>query len=159
MTIDADNRLKVKDMHFYCQPWFLVKCLVLRLIKWDFMGRVAGILMLGYRYNSTKVPVSLVRHACRGRFWWWPCQFPDRGRQCTGLPSGHPSSCGCSLPRSLVALAWYQPLSTTNNTVTKGTKLLKRGIVIRKLSFAPRSRAALSLTIAAQFLRCRGRSL
>ena len=26
------------------------------------MGRVAGILMLGYRYNSTKVPVSLVRH-------------------------------------------------------------------------------------------------
>ena len=26
------------------------------------MGRVAGILMLGCRYNSTKVPVSLVRH-------------------------------------------------------------------------------------------------
>ena len=42
--------------------------------------------------------------------------------------------------------------------VTKGTKLLKRGIVIRKLSFAPRSSAALSLTIAAQFLRCRRRS-
>ena len=42
----------------------------------------------------------------------------------------------------------------TNNTVTKGTKLPKSRTVIRKLSFAPRSRAALSLTIAAQFLRC-----
>jgi len=31
----------------------------------------------------------------------------------------------------------------TNNTVTKGTKLPENGIVIRKLSFAPRSRAAL----------------
>ena len=47
----------------------------------------------------------------------------------------------------------------TNNTVTKGTKLPESRTVIRKLSFAPRSRAALSLTIAAQFLRCRGRSL
>jgi len=46
----------------------------------------------------------------------------------------------------------------TNNTVTKGTKLPKNGIVIRKLSFAPRSCAALSLTIATQFLRCRRRS-
>ena len=46
----------------------------------------------------------------------------------------------------------------TNNTVTKGTKLPKSRTVIRKLSFAPRSRAALSLTIAAQFLRCRRRS-
>ena len=46
----------------------------------------------------------------------------------------------------------------TNNTVTKGIKLLKRGIVIRKLSFAPQNLAALSLTIAAQFLRCRRRS-
>ncbi len=40
----------------------LSNALFLRLIKWDFMGRVAGILMLGYwysytlgcRYNSTK---------------------------------------------------------------------------------------------------------
>ena len=48
--------------------------------------------------------------------------------------------------------------STTNNTVTKGTKLSENRTVIRKLSFAPRSRAALSLTIAAQFLRCRRRS-
>ena len=47
----------------------------------------------------------------------------------------------------------------TNNTVTKGTKLPESRTVIRKLSFAPRSRAALSLTIAAQFLRCRGVSL
>ena len=47
----------------------------------------------------------------------------------------------------------------TNNTVTKGTKLPENRTVIRKLSFAPRSRAALSLTIAAQFLRCRGRPL
>ena len=46
----------------------------------------------------------------------------------------------------------------TNNTVTKGTKLPKSRTVIRKLSFAPRSRTALSLTIAAQFLRCRRRS-
>ena len=46
----------------------------------------------------------------------------------------------------------------TNNTVTKGTKLPESRTVIRKLSFAPRSRAALSLTIAAQFLRCRRRS-
>jgi len=46
----------------------------------------------------------------------------------------------------------------TNNTVIKGTKLPKSRTVIRKLSFAPRSHAALSLTIAAQFLRCRGRS-
>ena len=44
----------------------------------------------------------------------------------------------------------------TNNTVIKGTKLPESRTVIRKLSFAPRSRAALSLTIAAQFLRCRG---
>ena len=58
----------------------------------------------------------------------------------------------------LVFLAWYQPLSTTNNTVTKGTKLPESRTVIRKLSFAPRSRAVLSLTIAAQFLRCRRRS-
>jgi len=43
-----------------------------------------------------------------------------------------------------------------NNTVTKGTKLPENGTVIRKLSFAPRSHAALSLPIAAQFLRCRG---
>ena len=47
----------------------------------------------------------------------------------------------------------------TNNTVTKGTKLPENRTVIRKLSFAPRSRAALSLSMAAQFLRCRGRSL
>ena len=45
------------------------------------------------------------------------------------------------------------------NTVTKGTKLPKSRTVIRKLSFAPRSRAALSLSIATQFLRCQGRSL
>ena len=44
----------------------------------------------------------------------------------------------------------------TNNTVTKGAKLPESRTVIRKLSFAPRSRAALSLPIAAQFLRCRG---
>ena len=42
----------------------------------------------------------------------------------------------------------------TNNTGTKATKLPESRTVIRKLSFAPRSRAALSLTIAAQFLRC-----
>jgi len=35
-------------------------------------------------------------------------------------------------------LAWYQPLSTTNNTVTKGTKLSENRTVIRKLSFALR---------------------
>ena len=46
----------------------------------------------------------------------------------------------------------------TNNTVTKATKLPESRTVIRKLSFAPRSRVALSLTIAAQFLRCRRRS-
>ena len=46
----------------------------------------------------------------------------------------------------------------TNNTVTKGTKLSKNRTVIRELSFAPQGYAALSLTIAAQFLRCqRGR--
>jgi hypothetical protein len=37
----------------------------------------------------------------------------------------------------LVFSAWYQPLSTTNNTVTKGTKLPENRTVIRKLSFAP----------------------
>ena len=47
----------------------------------------------------------------------------------------------------------------TNNTVTKGTKLPKSGTVIRKVSFAPQNLAALSLTIAAQFLRYQGRSL
>ena len=46
----------------------------------------------------------------------------------------------------------------TNNTVTKGTKLPKSRTVIRKLSFVHRNHAALSLTIAAQFLRCRRRS-
>ena len=44
----------------------------------------------------------------------------------------------------------------TNNTVTKATKLPESRTVIRKLSF---SLDALSLPIAAQFLRCRGRSL
>jgi len=43
----------------------------------------------------------------------------------------------------------------TNNTVTKGTKLLENRTVIKKLSFEG---DALSLTIAAQFLRCRRRS-
>ena len=42
------------------------------------------------------------------------------------------------------------------DTVSKGTKLPKNGIVIKKLSFEG---DALSLSIAAQFLRCRGRSL
>ena len=42
----------------------------------------------------------------------------------------------------------------TNNTVTKGTKLSENRTVIKKLSFAPRSHAAVSLPIAAQFLRC-----
>ena len=46
----------------------------------------------------------------------------------------------------------------TNNTVTKGTKLPENRTVIKKLSFAPRSHTAFSLSIAAQFLRCRGRS-
>ena len=35
-------------------------------------------------------------------------------------------------------------------------KATEKRTVIKKLSFAPRSRAALSLTIAAQILRCRG---
>jgi hypothetical protein len=52
-------------------------------------------------------------------------------------------------------LAWYQPLSTTNNTVTKGTKLPENRTVIKKLSFEG---DALSLSMAAQFLRCRRRS-
>ena len=47
------------------------------------------------------------------------------------------------------------PLSTTNNTVTKGTKLSENRTVIKKLSFEG---DALSLSMAAQFLRCRGRS-
>jgi len=42
----------------------------------------------------------------------------------------------------------------TNNTVTNRGKLSKGGTVIRKLSFAPQGYAALSLPIAAQFLRC-----
>ena len=42
----------------------------------------------------------------------------------------------------------------TNNTVIKGTKLPKSGIVIKKLSFAL---DALSLSMATQFLRCRRR--
>ena len=48
--------------------------------------------------------------------------------------------------------------STTDNTVIRRTKLPKNGIVIRKLSFAPQGYAALSLTIAAQFLRCQRHS-
>ena len=40
----------------------------------------------------------------------------------------------------------------TNNTVIKGTKLPKNGIVIRKLSFEG---DALSLSMATQILRCR----
>ena len=40
--------------------------------------------------------------------------------------------------------------------VIKATKLSESRTVIRKLSFAPRSRAALSLSMVAQFLRCRG---
>ena len=43
---------------------------------------------------------------------------------------------------------------TANHTVNSRGKLPKSGIVIKKLSFAPRRRAALSLPIAAQFLRC-----
>ena len=45
---------------------------------------------------------------------------------------------------------------TANHTVNSTGKLPKNGIVIRKLSF---SLDALSLPIAAQFLRCRGSSL
>ena len=45
---------------------------------------------------------------------------------------------------------------TANHTVNGRGKLPKSGIVIRKLSFAHRNHAALSLTIAAQILRCRG---
>ena len=48
--------------------------------------------------------------------------------------------------------------STTNNTVIKGTKLPENGTVIRKLSFAHRNHTAFSLSMAAQFLRCRRRS-
>ena len=44
-------------------------------------------------------------------------------------------------------------------TVTKGTKLSENRTVIKKLSFAPQGYAALSLTIAAQFLHYRGRPL
>jgi len=40
---------------------------------------------------------------------------------------------------------------TANHTVNNRGKLPKSGIVIRKLSFAPRSRAALSLVTAVQF--------
>ena len=47
---------------------------------------------------------------------------------------------------------------TANHTVNSRGKLPKNGIVIKKLSFAPQNLAALSLTIAAQFLRCRRRS-
>ena len=43
--------------------------------------------------------------------------------------------CNTSLPRSLVFSAWYQPLSPTNNTVIRRTKLPESGTVIRKLSF------------------------
>ena len=43
----------------------------------------------------------------------------------------------------------------TNNTVIKGTKLPENQTVIKKLSFEG---DALSLSMAAQFLRCRGRS-
>ena len=45
---------------------------------------------------------------------------------------------------------------TVHNTVKGREKLWGSHTIIRKLSFAPRSRAALSLTIAAQFLRCYG---
>ncbi|MCI6866185.1 MAG: hypothetical protein MR849_08460, partial [Oscillibacter sp.] len=45
---------------------------------------------------------------------------------------------------------------TAKHTVNNRGKLPKSGIVIRKLSFAL---DALSLSMAAQFLRCRGRSL
>ena len=47
---------------------------------------------------------------------------------------------------------------TANHTVNGRGKLSKGGTVIRKLSFAPQGYAALSLTIAAQFLRCQRHS-
>ena len=46
----------------------------------------------------------------------------------------------------------------TNNTVTKGTKLPESRTVIRKLSFACGNFRPYSLSMAAQFLRCRRRS-
>ena len=83
---------------------------------------------------------------------------PGHSPRCSGPPSGRPFVFGCSPRRLLVFLAWYQPPFATNNTVTKGTKLPESRTVIRKLSFAHRSHAALSLSMAAQFLRCRRRS-
>ena len=47
---------------------------------------------------------------------------------------------------------------TANHTANGRGKLSKGGTVIRKLSIAPRSLAALSLSMATQFLRCRRRS-
>ena len=60
--------------------------------------------------------------------------------------------------RLKVQLAFCCLGRNSKSHLTKGTKLPESRTVIRKLSFAPRSRAALSLTIAAQFLRCRRRS-
>ena len=76
------------------------------------------------------------------------------------LPSHRPSFLFRMFPSPFARLfGMVSAPFATNNTVTKGTKLPESRTVIRKLSFAPRSRAALSLTIAAQFLRCRGRLL
>ena len=87
--------------------------------------------------------------------------FPVSGSRPTVYrPSQRPSFRFRMLPSPFARLFGIKSAPfTTNNTVTNRGKLPESGTVIRKLSFAPRSRAALSLTIAAQFLRCRGRLL
>ena len=74
----------------------------------------------------------------------------------TGPPNGRLFAFGYCPRRLLVFLAWYRPPLPTNNTVNSRGKLSENRTVIRKLSFAL---DALSLSIATQFLRCRGRSL
>ena len=70
------------------------------------------------------------------------------------LPSHRPSFRLRMLPSPFARLfGMVSAPFATNNTVTKGTTLPESRTVIRKLSFAL---DALSLSMATQFLRCRG---
>ena len=64
-----------------------------------------GLTLTDYRYRGLVTFVNTE----------WPTEYMhlslDRDRLCTGPPIDRPFVCGCSLPRLLVVLAWYQPLS------------------------------------------------
>ena len=73
------------------------------------------------------------------------------------LPSQRPSFRLRIFPSPFARLFGIKSASFANEQYrNQGNKATEKRTVIKKLSFAHRNHAAVSLTIAAQFLRCRG---